>query len=348
MTDSSYAYGTVSVAANGTTVTGTDVLWSGVNARFFDSISIDGGPFNKISSVADETHLELVVPNAAGDKTDVSYVILWDSPLRFVGAEAREDVTRLLSTLEAKGLVWTLDAAYASPNDLKPIPSAAEGQLFYQPTTGNYWVMQSGAWTPIASPYGMQAGNALSEIAAIGKQANAQVNINLGSFTSADCNNLTNGWWWGSSLPNAPDTGWWTIQHRIQAGTSSYATQVAEQLGTGTIMVRVKNNGTWTAWKKLWSDADASATSSLIKLPNGKIIQFAGPIPIDTSAGNATVTFPVAFPTACRSVVLVNAWGYGNGGLLSTYQNSKTTTGFVVSSQSAVSFTTINYIAIGD
>lgn len=248
MTDfPSYAYGTVSVDAGGTVVTGTDTLWSGVNARAGDDITIAGHTVIVVD-VTDETHLTIDAwPYDA--VTDGEYKITQRSPLRFVGAEARADVTRLLSTLEAKGLVWTLDAAYSSPNDLKPIPSAAEGQLFYQPTTGNYWVMQSGAWTPIASPYGLQAANALSEIAALGsaKQADARSNLVAAkSGANSDITALS-----GLTTPLSAAQGgtgdagaaWALFYPTVSAGSGSFTSAAATGYWKGigkTVFVYVK------------------------------------------------------------------------------------------------------------
>ncbi|WP_041358470.1 hypothetical protein [Nitrobacter hamburgensis] len=52
----SYAFGTVTVTANGKVVTGTGAIWSEVNARAGDDISI-GGNTVIINDATDETHL---------------------------------------------------------------------------------------------------------------------------------------------------------------------------------------------------------------------------------------------------------------------------------------------------
>lgn len=156
----SYAYGTVTVAANGTTVTGTGTNWA--NARPGDDFTTDGHTVIVVD-VVDETHIT-IDPWPYDAVTDGTYKITQRSPLRFVGAEARADVTRLLSTLEAKGLIWYLPAAYASPSDMKPIPTAAEEQFIFSPSLQKWWEMQDGAWTEVGAPYGMMPSANLSDL----------------------------------------------------------------------------------------------------------------------------------------------------------------------------------------
>ncbi|MGB3042437.1 MAG: hypothetical protein WBB98_04555 [Xanthobacteraceae bacterium] len=140
----SYAYGTVTVAANGTIVTGTDTLWSGVNARSGDDITIAGHSVIVVD-VTDETHLAIDAwPYDA--VTDGDYKITQRSPLRFVGGQARADLTQLLATLKAKGLMWYLPDGLTEPDDAKPPLTADEGQVIQQATIGKTWVMQGGAW----------------------------------------------------------------------------------------------------------------------------------------------------------------------------------------------------------
>lgn len=150
-----YEFGTVSVANGGTTVTGDGVTWSGVNARAGDSISIDGGAFNRISEVTDDLHLELVVP-ATADKTNVPYVVILDSPLRYVGGKPMMDVSFLISVLNSKGLLWYLPAGYTDPNDVVPALTADDGQGVLRIETGALWVMSGGTWVSAGTYKGFQ------------------------------------------------------------------------------------------------------------------------------------------------------------------------------------------------
>lgn len=152
-----YAYGTVTVAANGTVVTGTGTNWSGVNARAGDDVTIAGHTVI-VNDVTDEFHLT-IDPWPYDAVTDAAYKITQRSPLRFVGAVARADLTTLLSTLKAKGLLWYLDPAYTTPDDAKPPIVADDGQGILQIASGKMWVMQGGAWTfvGIQKSYGLPA-----------------------------------------------------------------------------------------------------------------------------------------------------------------------------------------------
>jgi hypothetical protein len=150
MTDfPSYAYGTVTIEAGGTVITGTDTNWSGVNARAGDDFKVYGHTVD-IVDVIDETHLKIDAwPYDA--VTDAEYKIIQRSPLRFVGGVARADLTTLLSTLKAKGLLWYLPDGLTEPNDAKPPLTADENQGILDITTKQLWVMQGGAWVSAGS-----------------------------------------------------------------------------------------------------------------------------------------------------------------------------------------------------
>lgn len=156
MTDfPSYAYGTVTIEADGTVITGTDVIWSGVNARAGDDIKVDGHMVD-IVDVIDETHLKIDAwPYDA--VTAAEYKIVQRSPLRFVGGVARADLTQLLATLKAKGLLWYLPDGLTEPDDAKPPLTADEGQGILDIATKHLWVMSGGAWVSAGSFSGFGA-----------------------------------------------------------------------------------------------------------------------------------------------------------------------------------------------
>ena len=164
MTDfPSYAYGTVTITAAGTVITGTDTIWSGVNARAGDDIKVDGHMVD-IVDVIDETHLKIDAwPYDA--VTDAEYKIVQRSPLRFVGGVARADLTQLLSTLKAKGLLWYLPEEYDEPDDAKPPLTADDDQGILRISTGQLWVMQGGAWVPAGTFKGVNPRGAWSSAA---------------------------------------------------------------------------------------------------------------------------------------------------------------------------------------
>lgn len=150
MTDfPSYAYGTVTISAGGAVITGADTNWSGVNARAGDDFKVAGHVVD-IVDVIDETHLKIDAwPYDA--VTDAEYKIVQRSPLRFVGGVARADLTQLLATLKAKGLLWYLPDGLIDPNDAKPALTADEDQGILDIATKQLWVMQGGAWVAAGS-----------------------------------------------------------------------------------------------------------------------------------------------------------------------------------------------------
>src|SRR5882672_2476280 len=98
-----YQTGTVSVTAGGTTVTGTGTIWSGINCREIDRISIDGSPDILITARTDTNHLE-ITPWAGANKTNVPYKIYQNYPVRVVGVAAAEDIGTGLRKLMTDGL----------------------------------------------------------------------------------------------------------------------------------------------------------------------------------------------------------------------------------------------------
>lgn len=143
MANPTYSTGTVSVAANGTTVTGVGTIWSGVNAKAGDTIYIDGVlPGIEIEDVTDTAHLTLPVPWAGGAKSGVAYKIVQNYPARVVGVAAAEGVGRLIAALDKNGFIH-----FVGPDETAPDPSLGdEGQYGEQPSTGKRWLKQGGVW----------------------------------------------------------------------------------------------------------------------------------------------------------------------------------------------------------
>ncbi|WP_224741635.1 pyocin knob domain-containing protein [Bradyrhizobium sp. 2S1] len=137
----SYATGTISVAANGTVVTGSATIWSGTNVRPGDILQI--GNFQTIiADVTDPTHL-VIPPWGGGAQAGVAYVVWKVSPQRIAGAQAMVDVSTLVAALNTTGFFWFVDASLAAPD-----PSlGSDGQFALQPSTGKMWVHVAGAWS---------------------------------------------------------------------------------------------------------------------------------------------------------------------------------------------------------
>lgn len=136
----SYSTGTATVAANGTTVTGTGI-WSGVNARPGDIFQI-GNFQSVISDVTDATHL-VIPPWGGGAQTGAAYTIWQVSPQRFAGAQAMQSVNDLVGALNTSGFYF-----FVGIDETEPDPSLGnDGQYASQPTTGKTWVKSAGVWT---------------------------------------------------------------------------------------------------------------------------------------------------------------------------------------------------------
>lgn len=139
---SSYSTGTVAVAADGTTVTGTSTLWlSAGNAKpgdFFQS-----GHFGTfITDVTDDTHL-IIPPWPGATLSGAAYNIWKVSQQRIVGAAAAEDVDKIVGALNTSGYF-----VFVGPALTEPDPSLGEeGQFAFQPATGKMWEMSGGVWT---------------------------------------------------------------------------------------------------------------------------------------------------------------------------------------------------------
>lgn len=110
----------------------------------------------------------------------------------------------------------------------------------------------------------------------------------------------------------------------------------------------------WVVWGFTASNFAASKGANGYKTePNGVITQWGGGT---TVAGTVNITFPIAFPTACRRIILVDnnsgAWSATN--LTVFGSSSKNTTGATIKSLSwngsafAPAVGDFDYIAIGD
>lgn len=155
---SPYTGGTATVAAGGTTVTVTGIL--------DDTNCIEGDHFRdpatgyetRILQRTDATHFT-IPPYRGAALTGAAYQIYPDSTLRISAGRNTATVNTLITRLKDKGIAWVLPAGYADPTAAGW--GADESQQVYQPATGKWWSMQSGTWTIIAAPSGIQATNIL-------------------------------------------------------------------------------------------------------------------------------------------------------------------------------------------
>jgi hypothetical protein len=161
-----YSTGTVAVAAGGTVVTSLGGMWSGINVKQGDFISIAGLAEVLITEVTDATHLK-IAPWQGPAQTSAPYVIYQNYVGRVVGVAAAEDVGVMLEKLHVDGLPFIV-----GPEEVVPDPSYGDdGQMAFQPTTGTWWTKIGGVWVPSAfmgggapPPIFTFEGDSLSEI----------------------------------------------------------------------------------------------------------------------------------------------------------------------------------------
>ncbi|PDT68125.1 hypothetical protein CO675_39450 [Bradyrhizobium sp. C9] len=125
---------------NGTNVTGSGTIWSGVNVRPGDILQI--GDFQTvITDVTDTAHL-VIPPWGGGAQAGAAYTIWQVSPQRFAGAQAMADVSTAVGAWNSLGYFVFVDPALSAPD-----PSIGEeNQYAFQPTTRKYWLKTGGVW----------------------------------------------------------------------------------------------------------------------------------------------------------------------------------------------------------
>ena len=193
-----YSTGTVDVANHGTTVTGAGSLWSGTNAREGDFFTRADG-VAVITEVTDATHLQ-ITPWPGATVSGGSYAIQQNYVGRVVGVAAAEDVGVMLQKLHTDGLPFIVGAGETVPD-----PSYGdEGQLAFQPTTGEWWVKSGGAWvhsiglaalgyggvsaTSLALGLGTKAFTTQTGLAYNGARVRAASSANLNNFMEGVAN----------------------------------------------------------------------------------------------------------------------------------------------------------------
>lgn len=119
-----YSTGTVSVAANGTTVTGDGTMFAAAGVRTGDIFAIDGLSIS-IASVDSSTELTLAEPWPGGAKTDAAYEIRYiGDPARVLNF-SREAISRME---ELQGDIYSSVDFYSSV--AAGIAATTEGQQF--------------------------------------------------------------------------------------------------------------------------------------------------------------------------------------------------------------------------
>lgn len=165
----------------------------------------------------------------------------------------------------------------------------------------------------------------------------------------------------GSNTLTLPTTGG-TANQLMQtdgAGNMTFAsvtgtTGVVITASSGTVNVALPTPGTalnylvsdGTNWTSASFGASSFGTSGYQKLPNGFILQWGTSAVAATAGSSATTTFPIAFPTACQSVILTPT----QASLVTQYSPGitvKSTTNFTYGSAGSGFASGCFYVAIG-
>jgi len=175
----------------------------------------------------------------------------------------------------------------------------------------------------------LQISNNLSEIKTAGTAAQSSARANIAAAALAGL--ATQVFSVATATANAHAVNLLQLNNAISALSLGNAS--TKTVGTGANQIPDMNSFT--------------SSTTWLKLPNGKIMQFG--VASTTTSGNTVVNLPIAFPTACRSIVAVQQdTTYPNlvGCIpVGTNQLRMTTWNY---NGGAVSATSVAYFAIGD
>ena len=160
----------------------------------------------------------------------------------------------------------------------------------------------------------------------------------------------------GTGLSSTPANGQIPIGNgtNYTAATITAGAGITVTNGAGSITVALPTPGTslnylvsnGTNWVSSAFGAASLAASGYQKLPNGFILQWGSAGTTSGAGVSASPTFPIAFPTACQSVIVMAA----PGSLATQYTPGitvKSTTGFTWGSAGSGFGTANYYIAVG-
>jgi hypothetical protein len=125
----------------------------------------------------------------------------------------------------------------------------------------------------------------------------------------------------------------------------------------GVLYANLINSNSWPLWQNalgsvaLMSQVSSAAANGYVSLPAGVLLQW-GSSAVNSSGTLTTITFPIAFPTNCFSVVIgsVQSTATTSPSANNVYLTSTapTTTQFVVSNSSSGTLTKIFWVAVGN
>lgn len=129
------------------------------------------------------------------------------------------------------------------------------------------------------------------------------------------------------------------VQHSSLTGAELHEPKGADSASTGEVYVSDgAGSGAWGLAETLGATKDVTGTDGYVKLPGGVILQWA----YTSAASGATVTFPLAFPSACFFVAPIHQ---GTNGTVNMVINTITHTDFTVYNN--IGTVNFRYFAIG-
>lgn len=171
---------------------------------------------------------------------------------------------------------------------------------------------------------------------------------------------------WADSLPRcgmydiyltvaqgALPVGWWHLElqrHSNDAVGILYHVLTATGLttGSGIIYTNTRTNASWGGWVQVVTTVQepaSLATNGYQQLASGLIIQWGATASLTAATGGQVTTFPIAFPTACVSVVMSRVTAATATQAESTVSSFNTTS--FTASNGGNTNSVFHYIAIG-
>ena len=145
-------------------------------------------------------------------------------------------------------------------------------------------------------------------------------------ISGGDLNSYTlAGFYNGSSMTNAPNSGWFWVTVEVFSGDTGWIHQTATSFGSGNtaneVYTRVKSSSTWGVWKKLVDSGDVSGTTNYIPkftgtstLGNSVIYDNSGLIGIGTTSPGAKLHIAAAALGTSTGDSVLNSIHYNSNG----------------------------------
>lgn len=304
-----YNTGTVSVAADGITVTGAGTFWEPI-IRDGDTMEVAGQRVT-VGVVVGNTALVLASPVAGAPISGAAYAIRFDAPTRFKNVTLLSQVRSMLDQI---GIFEKARPNYEVQSLGANAPPGA-------PVTGDLYVVgtaPTGAWAGQANNLAQWTGSAWLITA---PQRGATVVSAANGKTY-----IWSGGAWGVYVPPSPfieglmdDADAAAARATLGAQEALGYTPVRQGTGPGQLgnpvtighsPIGPRLSVDSVDFGRDWTDVEAGytvgQTSSIIKLPTGGMIQSGTLAATPNSIGSVTISFPTAFVGSSPNCFCIN------------------------------------------